>query len=180
MQKEWLLPTELSAAVKQEIKTLSLEMKCPRLVAELLYRKDLHTAEQIEGFFHPKMEQQHDPFLFPDMEKAVQRILTAIDTHERITIYGDYDVDGTTATTLLYLGLKRLGADIDFYIPHRMIDGYGLSLGSLDQLKEGGTSLIISVDCGVNALEEIAAINAEAWKSSSQIITIPRKNCPRL
>ena len=94
------------------------------------------------------------------MEKAVQRILAAISGGEKITIYGDYDVDGTTATTLLYLGLKRVGADIDFYIPHRMIDGYGLSLSSLDQIKANGTSLIISVDCGVNALEEIEAINA--------------------
>ena len=88
------------------------------------------------------------------MDKAVDRILSAIDRGEDL-IYGDYDVDGTTATTLLYLGLQRLGAIIDFYIPHRMIDGYGLSLGSLDQIKESGTRLIISVDCGVNALEEI-------------------------
>ncbi len=160
MEKEWLLPEKLSGEDTQQVKAMMRELKCSRLIAELLFRKDLRTAEQIGAFFHPQLSQQHDPFLFPDMEKAVERVLAAIERHERITIYGDYDVDGTTATTLLYLGLKRVGADIGFYIPHRMIDGYGLSLASLDQIKADGTKLIISVDCGVNALEEIAAINA--------------------
>jgi single-stranded-DNA-specific exonuclease len=164
MQKEWLLTGEFSPEIRQNIKVLSKTLKCPRIIAELLYRKELRTPEEIEGFFHPQMSHQHDPFLFPDMEKAVSRILDAIDRGEKITIYGDYDVDGTTATTLLYLGLQRLGAIIDFYIPHRMIDGYGLSLGGLDQISENGTALIISVDCGVNALEEIEAINARGME----------------
>ncbi|MDD4223733.1 MAG: single-stranded-DNA-specific exonuclease RecJ [Candidatus Cloacimonetes bacterium] len=164
MQKEWLLQGEFAPEEVKQIKELTTRMKCPRLVAELLFRKGLKTPEQIEDFFQPRLEHQHDPFLFPDMEKAVGRILAAIDRGEKITIYGDYDVDGTTATTLLYLGLQRLGADIGFYIPHRMIDGYGLSLGSLDQIQESGTKLIISVDCGVNALEEIEAINARGME----------------
>lgn len=111
------------------------------------------------GFFTPDLAQQHSPFLFKDMEIAVARIIRAIENKEKITIYGDYDVDGATATALLLLGLTRVGAIVDFYIPHRMIDGYGLSLSSLDYLKDSGSKLIISVDCGVNALEEIAAIN---------------------
>ena len=153
------MPPELSDEEKQKIKDISASLKCPKIVAELLYRKGLGTTEEIDAFLNPRLDQQYDPFLFPDMEKAVQRITRAIDKGEKITVYGDYDVDGTTATTLLYLGLNRIGANIDYYIPHRMIDGYGLSLSSLDQLKENGTSLIISVDCGVNALEEIEAIN---------------------
>lgn len=153
------MPPELSDEEKQKIKDISASLKCPKIVAELLYRKGLGTTEEIDAFLNPRLDQQYDPFLFPDMEKAVQRIMRAIDKGEKITVYGDYDVDGTTATTLLYLGLNRIGANIDYYIPHRMIDGYGLSLSSLDQLKENGTSLIISVDCGVNALEEIEAIN---------------------
>lgn len=153
------MPPELSEEDKQKIKDISVSLKCPKIVAELLYRKGLITIEEIDAFLHPRLDGLIDPFLFPDMEKAVQRIIQAIDKGEKITIYGDYDVDGTTATTLLYLGLNRIGANIDYYIPHRMIDGYGLSLSSLDQLKENGTSLIISVDCGVNALEEIEAIN---------------------
>ena len=150
-------PEEESIAVIEE---LSVAFKIPRLVADLLYRKGLKSIPAVQDYFNPQMESLHDPFLFPEMEKAVSRIIRAIDKGERITIYGDYDVDGTTATALLYLGLKRIGALIDFYIPHRMIDGYGLSLGSLDSLRETGSSLIISVDCGVNALEEINAIAA--------------------
>lgn len=160
MDKRWLVPAALDDAAKHVVDEFCSTFKIPNLAAELLYRKGLRTTEEVQEFFYPALSGLMDPFLFPDMEKAVERINRAIDNHERITIYGDYDVDGTTATALLYLGLKRLGARIDFYIPHRMIDGYGLSLGSLDALRERGSSLIISVDCGVNALEEIAAINA--------------------
>lgn len=160
MEKEWIKPPALSTDEQQRIQALSDALKCPPLIAELLFRRGMCSEEDIRNFFVPQMLHQYDPFLFPDMDKAVTRILEAIENSERITVFGDYDVDGTTATALLYLGLKRIGADIDFYIPHRMIDGYGLSLGSLDQLRESGSSLIISVDCGVNALEEIAAIKA--------------------
>lgn len=158
MDKKWLVPPGLSAEESSAIKAISAELKVPKLVAELLVRRGLKTETEIREFFHPDLSQLLDPFLFPDMEKAVKRIIQAIKAQELVTIYGDYDVDGTTATALLYLGLKRLGAIIDFYIPHRMIDGYGLSLGSLDQIKDSGSKLIISVDCGVNALEEIKAI----------------------
>ena len=160
MEKEWITPPGLSAEEKQLVSELSDSLKSPPMVSELLFRQGLKTEQEIRDFFTPSLYHQHDPFLFEDMDKAVTRIVQAIERHEKITIYGDYDVDGTTATALLLLGLRKLGAEIDFYIPHRMIDGYGLSLGSLDQLKESGSSLIISVDCGVNALEEITAINA--------------------
>lgn len=159
MDKRWLVPAALDDAAKLMVEEFCQSFKIPKLAAELLYRKGMRTTEEVQEFFYPALNGLVDPFLFPDMAKAVERINRAIDTNERITIFGDYDVDGTTATALLYLGLKRLGAKIDFYIPHRMIDGYGLSLGSLDALRERGSSLIISVDCGVNALEEIAAIN---------------------
>ncbi|MCK9157512.1 MAG: single-stranded-DNA-specific exonuclease RecJ [Candidatus Cloacimonas sp.] len=160
MNKNWLIPAPPGKELLSDIEKLGMELKLPRLVAELLYRKGIKTSSEAQEFFNPSMENLYDPFLFPDMEKAVQRILKAIDNKEKITIYGDYDVDGTTATALLYLGLKRIGANIDFYIPHRMIDGYGLSLTSLDTLRENGSSLIISVDCGVNAIEENNAINS--------------------
>lgn len=159
MDKRWLIPGAPDEVSLPVIEELSSAVKIPRLVADLLYRKGLRTASAVQDFFTPVLSGLYDPFLFPDMEKAVERILRAIENGERITIYGDYDVDGTTATAVLYLGLKRIGAAIDFYIPHRMIDGYGLSFGSLDALRESGSSLIISVDCGVNALDEIIAIN---------------------
>lgn len=160
MEKEWVLPRKLPDEEHQFVANLAANLKCPYQIAELLFRKGIRNEEEIKYFFEPSMSKLHDPYLFAEMGKAVERIQKAIDSHERITIYGDYDVDGTTATALLYLGLKRIGADIDFYIPHRMIDGYGLSLNSLDFLRDNGSSLIISVDCGVNAQEEIEAINA--------------------
>lgn len=158
MDKKWLIPPGLNAEEEEAIQSLCAELKAPELIAKLLYRKGLCKIKDIEEFFNPNLEHLADPFLFEDMEIAVNRILKAVENNELITIYGDYDVDGTTATSLLYLGLKRIGANIDFYIPHRMIDGYGLSLGSLDQLAENGSKLIVSVDCGVNAIEEIRAI----------------------
>lgn len=159
MQKRWEISWVLSKEEKTMAKLLASELKCPLLIAELLYKKGITSEEQLACFFTPKLSLLHDPYLFKDMEKAVQRILSAIESGEKITIYGDYDVDGTTSTALLYLGLKKLNAVVDFYVPHRMIDGYGLSLSGLEQLRDNGTSLIISVDCGINALEEIAAIN---------------------
>ncbi len=160
MEKRWELPIALTKAEMALIAEISADLKCPELIAELLFRGGLTSHDAIKNYFFPSLDKLHDPYLFPDMEKAVARILRAIDSKEKILIYGDYDVDGTTATAILLLGLKRIGADIDFYIPHRMIDGYGLSLNSLDQIKENGASLIISVDCGVNAIEEVDAINA--------------------
>ncbi|PKN77692.1 MAG: single-stranded-DNA-specific exonuclease RecJ [Candidatus Cloacimonetes bacterium HGW-Cloacimonetes-1] len=159
MEKQWELPIALTEQEQSMLREISSEVKCPDLIAELLYRGGLKTRDAIHKYFNPSLDGLHDPFLFEDMEKAVLRVLAAIENKEKITIYGDYDVDGTTATAVLYLGLKRIGADIEFYIPHRMIDGYGLSRGSLDQIKENGTTLVISVDCGVNAIEEIQAIN---------------------
>ncbi|MCB5261388.1 MAG: single-stranded-DNA-specific exonuclease RecJ [Candidatus Cloacimonetes bacterium] len=158
MDKKWLTPPGLNAEEKEAIKGLCADLKAPEMIAELLYRRGMRTAKQIEEFFNPTLENLHDPYLFEEMQSAVERTLLAIEKNELIIVYGDYDVDGTTSTALLYLGLKRIGANIDFYIPHRMIDGYGLSLASLEQIKERGCSLIISVDCGVNALDEIRAI----------------------
>lgn len=159
MDKKWMVPPGLSAEETETIEKLSAAVKVPKLVAELLYIRGLTSEAEVAEFFKPDLANMIDPFLFKGMDLAVDRILQAIDARELITIYGDYDVDGTTSTALLYLGLKRIGARIDYYIPHRMIDGYGLSLGSLDQLKDNGSSLIISVDCGVNALDEIKAIS---------------------
>jgi single-stranded-DNA-specific exonuclease len=158
MDKKWLIPPGLNAEERKAVEELSAELKAPDMIAELLYRRGLRSEKEIEEFFNPNLLNLEDPFLFEDMQIAVDRIIKAIKDSEMITIYGDYDVDGTTATALLYLGLKRIGANIDFYIPHRMIDGYGLSLSSLQQIRDTGTSLIISVDCGVNALEEIHAL----------------------
>ncbi|MCD6181060.1 MAG: single-stranded-DNA-specific exonuclease RecJ [Candidatus Cloacimonetes bacterium] len=159
MHKRWTISdplTDEQIAVKKKIFEA---LKCPDMIAEMLVRKGLTDRKTIEEFFSPSLAQIHDPFLFRDMEKAVQRIMQAIQNKEQITIYGDYDVDGTTSTALLYLGLRKVNAIVDFYIPHRMIDGYGLSLSGVELLKDSGTQLIISVDCGINAIAEVEKLN---------------------
>ncbi|MCF7920032.1 MAG: single-stranded-DNA-specific exonuclease RecJ [Candidatus Cloacimonetes bacterium] len=159
MQKRWKIADELTEEEKAIQKQIVEESKFPEMIAEMLVRRGLYTPEDIDYFFHPDLSRLHDPFLFNDMEKAVRRIIEAINNNELITIYGDYDVDGTTSTALLYLGLRKVGALINYYIPHRMIDGYGLSISGVDQLKESGTKLILSVDCGINSINEVASIN---------------------
>ena len=155
MDNVWEIGVELTLKQKKLRNQISCQLKCPRTIASLLIKKGLESMAEIEAFLNPTLSQLHDPYLFRDMEKAVARVLLAIENKEKITIYGDYDVDGTTSTALLYLGLTKLGAVIDYYIPHRMVDGYGLSISGLDQIKENGTTLIISVDCGINAIAEV-------------------------
>jgi len=160
MDNVWEIGVELTLKEKKLRNQIASQLKCPRSIATLLIKKGLNTTEEIESFLKPTLSQLHDPYLFKDMEKAVNRVLEAIEKNEKITIYGDYDVDGTTSTSVLLLGLTKLGAIIDYYIPHRMIDGYGLSISGLEQIQENGTKLIISVDCGINAIDEVEQIHA--------------------
>ncbi|MDO9577257.1 MAG: single-stranded-DNA-specific exonuclease RecJ [Candidatus Cloacimonadales bacterium] len=159
MQKRWQVSEPLNEEQLNLKKQIVEAIKCPEMIAEMLVRREITDPEEINNFFEPSLTKVHDPFIFKDMEKAVQRIIQAIEKQELITIYGDYDVDGTTSTAMLYLGLRKVGAIIDYYIPHRMIDGYGLSLSGVDQIKDNGAKLIISVDCGINAIAEVQQIN---------------------
>ncbi len=159
MQKRWQISEPLKNEDLEQKQNIIEEIKCPELIAEMLVRRGLNNLKEIQSFFHPSLDHANDPFLFRDMEKAVDRVIRAIQNKELITIYGDYDVDGTTSTSLLYLGLRKIGGIVDYYIPHRMIDGYGLSLSGVDQLKDNGSKLIISVDCGINSIEEVNQIN---------------------
>jgi single-stranded-DNA-specific exonuclease len=159
MQKRWHISEPLIEEQLAQKNAIVEEIKCPEMIAEMLVRKGISEIDEINNFFHPNLQNVHDPFIFKDMKVAVERIIRAIKDQELITIYGDYDVDGTTSTSLLYLGLRKIGAIVDFYIPHRMIDGYGLSLSGVDQIKDNGSKLIISVDCGINAIEEVQQIN---------------------
>lgn len=159
MQKRWKIAEELSIKEKEQQKLIIEEGKFPDMIAEMLVRRNLTTSRDIDAFFNQNLDDLHDPFLFDDMKIAAERIIDAIKNKELITIYGDYDVDGTTSTALLYLGLRKINAEVNYYIPHRMIDGYGLSISGVDQLKENGTKLIISVDCGINSINEVDSIN---------------------
>ena len=123
MQKRWTTSEPLTDEQKQKVKQISELMKCPEMIAEMLICKGITDPVEIDSFFNPSLDNVFDPFIFKDMKKAVERIIRAINKDEMITIYGDYDVDGTTSTALLYLGLKKVGAIVNYYIPHRMIDG---------------------------------------------------------
>lgn len=159
MQKKWQISESLTEEQLDQKKMIMENLKCPEMISEMLVRRGIVDLDNIRNFFNPDLKNVHDPFIFKDMKKAVERIISAINQKELITIYGDYDVDGTTSTSMLYLGLRKIGAIVDYYIPHRMIDGYGLSLSGVDQLKDNGSQLIISVDCGINAIEEVQQIN---------------------
>ncbi|MGB1318664.1 MAG: single-stranded-DNA-specific exonuclease RecJ, partial [Flavobacteriales bacterium] len=118
----------------------------------------ISTFEEAKNFFRPSLDDLHDPFLMKGMDKAVSRIEQALGNGEKILIYGDYDVDGTTAVALVYSFLKDLG-QIDFYIPDRYKEGYGLSMAGIDYAKEFGISLIIALDCGIRAIDKVAYAN---------------------
>lgn len=125
------------------------------IVAELLVQRGITTYEEAERFFRPKYEYLHDPYLMNDMDKAVERILLAIKGGEKILVYGDYDVDGTSAVALVYSYLERFSSNIDFYIPDRYSEGYGVSIKGVDYAVDNDVKLIICLDCGIKAHEEI-------------------------
>ena len=125
------------------------------IVAELLVQRGITTYEEAERFFRPKYEYLHDPYLMDDMDKAVERILLAIKGGEKILVYGDYDVDGTSAVALVYSYLERFSSNIDFYIPDRYSEGYGVSIKGIDYAVDNDVKLIICLDCGIKAHDEI-------------------------
>lgn len=146
-----------------KIKDVSDELSVQRLtdslnispiLARLLVMRDIKTFNQAKQFFRPSIESLYDPFLMDQMESATSRVITALTENQKICIYGDYDVDGTCATALLYMSLKELDANVEFYIPRRLEEGYGLSTAAIDIVKEKGTQLMIAVDCGITAITE--------------------------
>lgn len=126
----------------------------PNLVLKLLGLRGLFREEAISEFLNPDYAKLHDPFLFKDMAKAVERIRRAIEKKEKITIYADYDADAITAAAVLWLSFKKLGVIADYYIPDRFVEGYGINLDAVKAIANNGTKLIITVDCGINAVDE--------------------------
>ncbi len=125
-------------------------------IPELLMRRGVNTPEEASGFFSPSLDDLHDPFLMPDMDKAVNRLNRAMGAKERIMIYGDYDVDGTTAVALVYKYLQNYYSNIEYYIPTRYEEGYGISRKSIEYAAENDVKLVVVLDCGIKAIEEIA------------------------
>lgn len=126
------------------------------VTAELLIRRGVHDRCGAERFFSPSISDLHDPFLMPDMDKAVNRLNKAMGAKERIMVYGDYDVDGTTAVALVYKYLQNYYSNLEYYIPTRYEEGYGISRKSIDYAADNGVKLVIVLDCGIKAIEEVA------------------------
>ncbi len=154
-EKRWILkssPSDSSAAAATEI---SRELGIAPIIARLLYNRGYTTPLAAKKFVYMENEMLANPFEMKDMEKGIARIKKAIDSKEKITVYGDYDVDGVTAVCTLYLYLKSVGTDISYYIPNRNGEGYGVSCSAIDTIKATGTTLIITVDTGITAKEEV-------------------------
>lgn len=150
-----LTPEEQTAAER-----LSAELEISPVAARLLAGRGLRTASQARAYIRPSLESLHDPFLMQDMGAAVDRLCQAIDNHERIMVYGDYDVDGTTAVALMYSFLRTQTENLIYYIPDRYTEGYGISTKGIDTAKEKGCSLVIALDCGIKAVDKIAYANS--------------------
>jgi single-stranded-DNA-specific exonuclease len=136
------------------IQRLTDSLNISPILARLLVLREIKTFNQARQFFRPSIESLYDPFLMDQMESATSRVITALTENQKICIYGDYDVDGTCATALLYMFLKELDANVEFYIPRRLEEGYGISTTAIDIVKAKGTQLMIAVDCGITAITE--------------------------
>ncbi len=140
-----------------KVKLLQDSLKIHPVLCSILVERGIVTYESAKLFFRPQLPDLHSPWLMKDMEIAVERILAAIEKKEKILVYGDYDVDGTTAVACLYSFLKKIYPAVDFYIPHRFREGYGISKAGIEYAKENHFSLIISLDCGIKSADLIAA-----------------------
>lgn len=139
---------------KESVRHMQEQLNIPTEIARLLVLRGISSFDDAKTFFRPEQEQLHDPFLMKDMEEGACRLSSAIRNSEKVLIYGDYDVDGTTATSILYTFLKRFGVEVDYYIPHRFKEGYGINPDGIRYAIREGADLIVSVDCGITAIEE--------------------------
>ncbi len=152
MKYRWTFRPRADDGTVQELTT---HLKIPRTLVNVLAARGVRTPEEAEKFFHPSMDDLNDPFLMKDMEKAVLRVMKAIRDGEKIWIHGDYDVDGTSSTAILIQFLRDIGARVEYYIPDRFHEGYGLSNRSLDLAKSSGVTLVITVDVGITSFEPL-------------------------
>jgi single-stranded-DNA-specific exonuclease len=152
MQKRWTI----LQADDQKLSSLQQSLKIHPAICKILIQRNVETYDQAKNFYRPQLTDLHDPALMKDMDKAVNRIISAIENQEKILVYGDYDVDGTTSVACMYQFLCKLHPALDFYIPHRYREGYGVSKAGIDFAKENGFSLIISLDCGIKSIDLIA------------------------
>jgi single-stranded-DNA-specific exonuclease len=156
MNSQWVFKPKPEAPVLQELLN---EVKLPLPLALILAQRGIETFDSAKNFFRPDLKYLHDPFLMKDMDKAVQRIQKAIEHNENILVYGDYDVDGTTAVALMYDFLKSIYSNVTYYIPDRYSEGYGISFQGIDFAHDNEISLIIALDCGIKAVDKVEYAN---------------------
>jgi single-stranded-DNA-specific exonuclease len=142
------------------VSRLSKEINVPEPIARILVYRGIDDYDKAKSYFRPSLDMLHDPFLLGGMEKAVDRILEAIRGREKILVFGDYDVDGTNGASMLYLFLKEHGADIEYYIPDRIKEGYGISRQGIDRAHADGVRIFLAVDCGITAVEQVDYANS--------------------
>lgn len=151
-QYRWTITPEHDHAL---VERLTAEMNVPETVTRILVNRGIDSYERAREFFRPAITDLHDPFLMDGMERAVDRLLAALAVREKILVFGDYDVDGTNSAAMMVLFLRELGADAIFHIPDRVREGYGLSQVGIDRGAEYGASVLISIDCGITAVEQV-------------------------
>jgi single-stranded-DNA-specific exonuclease len=157
MQKRWTV----KAYQPNQEQLLQSSLRIHPLLCRLLVQRNVTNYEAARQFFRPTLEDLHDPWKMKDMDKAISRIELAFFQHEKILIYGDYDVDGTTAVATVYAFLQKLYSNIEFYIPHRYREGYGISMQGIEYARDNDFSLIIALDCGIKSIEHITT--AKEW-----------------
>lgn len=149
--QRWIVATSDPAAAAD----LAARLKTSPLLAQVLLNRGLSDPDACTDFLRPSLRCLHDPLLIPNLPKAAERVARAVRDKEKIVVYGDYDVDGITATAILWHAIKALGGEVEFYIPHRIEEGYGLNADAVAQLCNQGAKLIITVDCGVTAVDQV-------------------------
>jgi single-stranded-DNA-specific exonuclease len=151
MNRAW----KIKEGYHSDIQELTESLSVSPVISTLLYQRGIRTFDQARAFFRPDLSMLYDPFLMTDMEKAVERLQLAFKNKEKILVYGDYDVDGTTSVAMMYSFIRRYHDDVDYYIPDRYTEGYGISLAGVDYAIEHNISLIIALDCGIKSVEKV-------------------------
>lgn len=156
MNKKW----KIYENDENKIREIQQKYQINKLLATILVNRNITEEKDIQLFLEPTRNDFHDPFLIIDMQKAVERIIKAIEGQEKVTIYGDYDVDGITSITVLKSFLQDRGLEVEIYIPNRLEEGYGLNKQAIEKISNNGCQLMITVDCGISAIEEIEYANS--------------------
>lgn len=193
MEKKWVLKNIPSTAEELEIiQTLGEELSITPALSTILWQRGINSFDEAKHFFRPQLSDLHDPFLMKDMDVAVSRLTKAITSGERIMVYGDYDVDGTTAVAIVYDFISRIHPDVEYYNPDRYSEGYGISQKGIDYANSVGISLIISLDCGIKAGDKVAYASrlgidfiicdhhepGEVLPAAVAVLDPKRKDCP--